>query len=80
MKPDWHFIQKPFPASEILERIGNILTETRSENAQRSTDQNPRPRLRSGCSTPQFNEIQEGRVTIFGSRKNEYLMLTEKVR
>jgi DNA-binding NtrC family response regulator len=27
MKPDWHFIQKPFPALEIRERIGSILTD-----------------------------------------------------
>jgi two-component system cell cycle sensor histidine kinase/response regulator CckA len=27
MEPAWHFIQKPFAASEILERIGNILTD-----------------------------------------------------
>jgi two-component system cell cycle sensor histidine kinase/response regulator CckA len=25
MKPDWHFIQKPFPALEIRERVGSIL-------------------------------------------------------
>jgi DNA-binding NtrC family response regulator len=28
MKPDWHFIEKPFAASEMRERIGNILAET----------------------------------------------------
>lgn len=27
MEPDWHFIQKPFAVSEILERIGSILTD-----------------------------------------------------
>ena len=27
MKPSWHFIQKPFPALEIRERIGSILTD-----------------------------------------------------
>jgi DNA-binding NtrC family response regulator len=27
MKPSWHFIQKPFPALEIRERIGRILTD-----------------------------------------------------
>ena len=27
MKPGWHFIQKPFPALEIRERIGRILTD-----------------------------------------------------
>ena len=27
MKPDWHFIQKPFGALEIQERIGSILAE-----------------------------------------------------
>jgi DNA-binding NtrC family response regulator len=26
MKPEWHFIQKPFAVSEIRERIGGILT------------------------------------------------------
>jgi two-component system cell cycle sensor histidine kinase/response regulator CckA len=25
IKPDWHFIQKPFGAQQIRERIGNIL-------------------------------------------------------
>jgi two-component system cell cycle sensor histidine kinase/response regulator CckA len=25
IEPDWHFIQKPFSAPEIRERIGNIL-------------------------------------------------------
>jgi len=25
LKPDWHFVQKPFGASEIRERIRNIL-------------------------------------------------------
>jgi two-component system cell cycle sensor histidine kinase/response regulator CckA len=25
MRSDWHFIQKPFPALEIRDRIGNIL-------------------------------------------------------
>jgi YesN/AraC family two-component response regulator len=29
MKPEWHFIQKPFPALEIRERIGSILTDHR---------------------------------------------------
>ena len=27
MKLDWHFIQKPFGAPEIREKIGNILTD-----------------------------------------------------
>ena len=27
MRPDWHFIQKPFDVSEIRERIMNVLTE-----------------------------------------------------
>jgi len=27
MEPHWHFIQKPFAASEIRERIGSILAE-----------------------------------------------------
>jgi two-component system cell cycle sensor histidine kinase/response regulator CckA len=27
MKPDWHYIEKPFGASEIRERIGSILTD-----------------------------------------------------
>ena len=27
MEPSWHFIQKPFAASEILERIGSVLTD-----------------------------------------------------
>ena len=27
MKPDWHFIQKPFGVPEMRERIGNILTD-----------------------------------------------------
>ena len=27
MKPSWHFIQKPFPALEIRERVGRILTD-----------------------------------------------------
>jgi DNA-binding NtrC family response regulator len=27
MKPDWHFIQKPFASSEIRQTIGNILTD-----------------------------------------------------
>ena len=27
MEPSWHFIQKPFGASEIRERIGSILTD-----------------------------------------------------
>ncbi len=29
MKPDWHFMQKPFPALEIRERIGSILADHR---------------------------------------------------
>ena len=27
MEPAWHFIEKPFKASEIQEKIGNVLTE-----------------------------------------------------
>jgi DNA-binding NtrC family response regulator len=27
IEPDWHFIQKPFAASEIRERINSILTD-----------------------------------------------------
>ena len=27
MEPAWHFIEKPFAASEIRERIGNVLTD-----------------------------------------------------
>ena len=27
MKPSWHFIEKPFPALEIRERIGRTLTD-----------------------------------------------------
>jgi two-component system, cell cycle sensor histidine kinase and response regulator CckA len=27
MKPEWHFVQKPFAASQIRERIMSILTE-----------------------------------------------------
>ena len=27
MKPGWHFIQKPFPALEIRERVGSILSD-----------------------------------------------------
>ena len=26
MRPDWHFIQKPFAAAQFRERIGSILT------------------------------------------------------
>jgi hypothetical protein len=27
MKPEWNFVQKPFGASEIRERIGSILAD-----------------------------------------------------